>query len=124
MVAFELPFPPSSNTYYRRGRYATYLGPSGRAFKTLVAELISTQGQGIDLPLEGRLSVFLSLYSPTRRSYDIDNRIKAVLDSLQDAGVFENDEQIDELCIARKEVTKGGKCKVVIVPAKGASTAS
>jgi crossover junction endodeoxyribonuclease RusA len=124
MVAFDLPFPPSANTYYRRGRYATYLAPNGRAFKTLVAELISTHRQASVFPLEGRLSVFLSLYSPTRRSYDIDNRIKAVLDSLQDAGVYENDEQIDELCIARKEVTKGGKCQVVIVPAKGAITAS
>lgn len=69
---------------------------------------------------EGRLAVFIALYAPTRRSYDIDNRIKSTLDALQCAGVFDDDEQVDVLWVMRKEVVKGGMAKVVIVPADDA----
>ena len=45
---------------------------------------------------------------------DLDNRLKAVLDGLEDAGVYDNDGQIDILTIERKEQRKGGGVDVMI----------
>ncbi len=110
MLTYTLPFPPSVNTYYRRGAHATYMSKGGRVFKQQVADIVSQAGGRID----GRLSVFLSLSCPTKRAYDIDGRIKATLDALQDAGVFADDEQVDQLMVVRHPVSKGGYCRVVI----------
>ena len=111
MFFISLPWPPSSNSYYRRGQHATYMSKQGRQFKDEVAELVAESAQP---PLAGRLYVSISLSSTTKRAYDIDNRIKATLDSLQDAGVFADDEQIDELSIIRRP-PGGGYARVLII---------
>lgn len=113
-VTISLPFPPSANTYYRRGRFATYLAPSGRRYKENVAEVISTHYPELSSALGGRLSVFLAISASSKRRWDLDNRVKPVLDALQDAGVFEDDEQIDYISITRCPPGKG-YCNVVIV---------
>lgn len=66
------------------------------------------------LPLEGRLGVSIYLQAPTRRKYDIDNRIKTVLDALQHAGVFEDDEAVDVLEVRRGPIVEGGCCTVMV----------
>ena len=113
MISFVLPFPPSVNTYYRRGAHATYMSKAGRKFKTEVAEIVSQNKQN-KLGLS-RICVSMVIWPRDRRKFDIDNRIKSVLDSLQDAGVFDNDEQIDELTVVRgNKIVPGGCVKVVI----------
>ena len=47
-VMIDLPFPPSVNTYYRRGAHATYMSKAGRKFKTEVAEIVSQSKQSIN----------------------------------------------------------------------------
>lgn len=42
-------------------------------------------------PIKGQVSVTIGLTSPTKRLYDIDNRIKPVLDLIVKAGVIEDD---------------------------------
>lgn len=54
------------------------------------------------------------LFPRDKRKIDIDNRIKCVLDALQDAGVFNDDFQVDELSIARGKPIKGGAIRVLI----------
>ena len=56
----------------------------------------------------------VTLYPKDRRKQDIDNRIKALWDALADAGVFDNDEQIDTLIVQRGAIKKGGGCMVII----------
>jgi len=46
---------------------------------------------------------------------DIDNCAKAILDSLQDAGVFDDDSQVWKLNIERGISKKGGGCIVMIM---------
>ena len=54
------------------------------------------------------------LFPRDKRKIDIDNRIKCVLDALQDAGVFNDDFQVDELTIVRGKTIKGGGIRVMI----------
>ena len=61
-----------------------------------------------------RLEMQVTLYPKDRRKQDIDNRIKALWDALADAGVFDNDEQIDTLMVQRGGIKKGGGCMVII----------
>lgn len=120
MIYLTLPFPPSVNTYYRSPRSGplagrTLISKAGRAYRVAVAETVAERGQ--KMPAGARLSVAVALYAPDRRTRDIDNSMKALLDSLHHAGVFEDDGLIDELHIRRGPVTKGGKAVVVVMEA-------
>lgn len=113
MIILNLPFPPSVNTYYRRGAHATYMSKQGREYKKAVADYIAES----NTPKLGtaRLCLEIVLWPKDKRKYDIDNRIKALIDSLQDAGVFDDDEQIDQINIFRGSGTvSGGKAMVLI----------
>lgn len=113
MVTLNLPFPPSVNHAWGQNGSRKYLKKSGHEFRQKVSEAVQDAGARV----EGRLAVFITLHAPTRREYDIDNRIKAVLDALQCAGIFDDDEQVDVLWVMRDKIEKGGRCNVVIVPA-------
>ena len=54
------------------------------------------------------------MHPPTRRSIDIDNRMKALLDAMEHAGVYRDDGQIDHLEIVRADVGKSGAATVEI----------
>ena len=125
MVTLELPFPPTANTYYRTVRMGklcrVILSNRGRKYKEEVAREVSTiQNDNATrwgcLPFlpSDRLTVDIKLYAPTRRKYDIDNRIKPLLDALAFAVVFPDDEAVDEINVTRQEIVKGGKVIVQI----------
>lgn len=63
---------------------------------------------------EAKISMTIWVYPPDKRKRDISNIIKIVEDSLQDAGVYDNDFNIDTLLIQRGEITKGGKLLVML----------
>lgn len=111
-VILELPHPPSVNVYYRRSGHHIHISEQGRKFKLNVSEIIATHHH-IKFNML-RLKVHIDYYPPTKRKTDIDNRIKAVLDSLTDAGLWVDDEQVDELSIKRMPVYKGGKIVVTV----------
>lgn len=103
MVNLTLPFPPSVNTYWRsvsRGKRArVILSERGRKYRE--DALLSLLQAGKPTLGDKRLSVQVWLYRGDKRKYDIDNSMKALLDALQHCGVFDDDEQIDELFIRR-----------------------
>jgi crossover junction endodeoxyribonuclease RusA len=120
MVILELPFPPTANTYYRTVRMGklcrVILSNRGRKYKEEVAREVSTiqndnatRWECLPFLPSDRLRVDIKLYAPTRRKYDIDNRIKALLDALAFAVVFPDDEAVDEITVTRQEIIKGGK---------------
>lgn len=111
MVCLTLPLPPTVNHYYCRQGNRTFIGGKGLKFREQVAKIVAAAGHK---PFEGRLSLFAAIFPANRIKQDLDNRSKALQDALTHAGLWRDDEQIDQLTLVRKEVVKGGLVKVVV----------
>lgn len=107
-----LPFPPSTNTMYRRAGHIMHLSAAGKAFKQEVAQQIADTLGTVD-KIQGRIGIQIELFRKDRTSYDIDNYAKSVIDSLKGA-LFEDDRQVDWLIVKRREVTPPGFCEVIV----------
>ena len=112
MLVLNLPLPPSVNSYRTIFRGRMGISKAGRDFKAQVSDYVVEYR----VPKLGkaRLEMKVIIYPRDRRKQDIDNRIKALWDALGDAGVFDDDEQIDILMIERGEIKKGGGVLVMI----------
>jgi crossover junction endodeoxyribonuclease RusA len=92
-----------------------YITKEGKDFRQRVAEIVAER-QAIKFG-DARLCVAMHVSMRDRRVADIDNRVKAALDALTHAGVYDDDSQIDELFVARGEIVKGGRCHVMVMGA-------
>ena len=101
MRVYVLPFPPSVNAYWRsfivrtkggKQRPAVHVSDSGKRFRREVEGVI-----GFEKPLTGRCHVHVDLFPPTRRSIDVDNYVKALLDALTHCNVWNDDSQVYDL---------------------------
>ena len=110
---FELPFPPSVNTYWRHWQGRTLISARGREYRAQVRGLVMAQKNGPEA-LYGPLAVHLRAWLPDRRSRDVDNLAKAPLDALTHAGVWQDDGQIVDLRITKQVSVKPGKLQVWI----------
>ena len=108
-MILKLPFPPSVNGYWRAFKGRQIISKKGREYRELVLSMLPQME-----PMSTRLSVEIDFYPPDRRKRDLDNYTKAMLDALTHGNVWEDDEQIDLLIIARREVVKGGLMMVTI----------
>ncbi len=111
-ITLTLPYPPSVNRYYRNVRGRTLISAQGRAYRRMVADCVFLARAA--KRLEGRLVVQVEVQPPDRRRRDIDNLGKSLFDSLQHAGVYNDDSQIDDLRIVRLPPTTGGIVTVKI----------
>ena len=100
------------NIYWRNFRGNTVLSAAGREYKKAVWACVHKQK--IPKFANKRLEVTMWLYPRSKVVTDLDNRLKAVLDGLEEAGVYENDGQIDVLSIQRGAMRKGGGIDVMI----------
>ncbi|EPK6501878.1 RusA family crossover junction endodeoxyribonuclease [Klebsiella aerogenes] len=107
---FDLPYPPSVNSYWRRGNGRTYINQKGREYRQAVRELL--ESKGLDINTAARLNLRIVAYMPDRRRRDIDNILKAVLDSLEHGGLMQDDAQIDVLKVVRGCVVPGGQLSI------------
>lgn len=128
MATYRLPWPPSVNCYIRRGNNRSYMTKRGKAFRDEVVNEVAERDSSVwktpRSKLNGRLAVHIELTLPDRRKRDIDNHIKACLDALQHAGVFHDDEQIDDLRVTRLHVEPPGACDVTITELSAQPTGS
>ena len=100
------------NTYWRNFRGRTVISKAGRQFREDVIQYVIDN----NIPKFGerKVKITLILRPRDKRKIDIDNRIKAVLDALEHAGVFDDDFHVDHIHMIRGTPTKGGLLHVTI----------
>lgn len=115
MIEIELPFPPSLNAYYRHpskgplaGRHL--ISAKGREYRSEVIRRIAP----LNYLARGRLAVVITCHAPDKRRRDLDNLVKGLNDALTHAGLWADDEQIDDLRIIRGANVSGGKVVVSV----------
>ena len=111
-MILELPYPPSVNTYWRANGKRRFISKEVVLFKTAVQAICFRDKVGSFG--DARLSVNVYIHPRSRRIFDLDNCLKAILDAMMAAGVYDDDSQIDQLSINRVEPCIGGKTMVVI----------
>lgn len=111
MIMLKLPFPPSTNHSHSFGGGRRFLDKRTKLFREKVQEIVIDEKTP---KLNGRLSMFIALFPPDKRKRDIGNYEKQTTDALMNAGVFDDDEQIDLITIVREQVIKGGQCVVLM----------
>lgn len=94
----SLPYPPTVNTYWRMFRNRMIISAKGRKYRVSVLECVLKQRA--KKHLEGDLKVTIKVVKPDNRRRDLDNLLKAILDGLTHAGLWEDDSQIKDLRIA------------------------
>ena len=108
-----LPYPPSSNRYWRHFRGRTVISAEARAYRLLVASLCASHGI---TPLVGDVSFEASVYRPQKRG-DLDNRLKIILDALQ-GHAFSDDKQITAIRLSRHDDKANPRVEVTIEAAR------
>lgn len=107
MIELILPWSPTVNSYYVKSKTHVFISTKGKNFREDVAEAIAQQVPDLMLG-DMKMLVEVVLFPPDRRKRDLDNHMKALLDSLAKAGIWEDDSQIDQLHIYRGEVVDKG----------------
>jgi Holliday junction resolvase RusA-like endonuclease len=99
-VAFELPWPPSLNHYYRHVGPRVLVSRTGRRYREgAVARLRGL----LPKPLDGPVRLVAEFYPPDFRRRDADNLLKIVQDCFTSAGLYHDDSQIAELHVFKRE---------------------
>ena len=117
VIALNLPWPPSTNTYYRSMRSGKLSGrvlisDKGRQYRNqVISQILSMPRTNM---LTGKIAVKVYAYPPDKRKRDLDNIFKSLLDSLTHAQVWRDDSNIDDLHILRMQTIKGGKIYIEI----------
>jgi crossover junction endodeoxyribonuclease RusA len=112
MIYINLPYPPSINNYWIASGHRRFISQRGRDFKNHVAEYCAEWR----VPKFGDAPMWVEivLHPRSKKLMDIDNCIKPILDALQDAGVFDDDCQVQRVSITRGVQKKGGGCVVML----------
>jgi len=93
-----LPFPPSTNRIWRQFKGRTILSAEGRKYRQAVQDHLweyAPRYRVVTLDCEVSIRAFV----PDARRRDLDNLLKASLDALTHAGLWEDDSQIKRLSI-------------------------
>jgi len=127
-VHVELPQPPTANLYWRKFRNRMVRSEVATAYKEAIWMLTSRyrvrtpDGQLHALfrtePVAVTVKWYRAMGKNHQRQGDLDNRLKVLLDALQDA-VYTSDRQVVELHAYRidgDEAVVGGRVLVDVVP--------
>ena len=126
MIELTLPWPPSVNHYKKIGglvRTKTGKLYQQRRDTNETKMFYWNVYQGVKklkpyteycFSEEARLFVTIRLFPPHNLNFDIDNRLKVCIDSLQYAKIMPNDNQIDKLLVTREPFYENGKTMVKV----------
>jgi len=111
VIDIVLPFPPSVNTYWRMFQNRMIISKAGRDYRKAVQDAVVIQKA--NKHWNESLGVCIEAFRPDNRKRDLDNLLKATLDSLGHAGVYLDDSQITDLRIYWAK-DKGGILKIKV----------
>jgi len=117
VISVVLPYPPSVNSYWKANGHRRYISPEGQAF-TQEVSLIVKNSRAKTFGNK-RLAINICIHPRSKRKFDLDNTLKAILDALMKAGMYDDDSQIDFIEIARGEQVDGGKTVVYLYEDQG-----
>ena len=121
LAQFTMPVPPSVNGYLKHDkRGVTRLSDKAREYKMDAYQAIGRYAPSE--PSQKRLAgefIFHFGSDSIMRKRDLDNCMKLILDALEYAKFFENDNQFWELNIKKGEVIKGGLVEVTLCEMEG-----
>lgn len=105
-LMFNLPWPPSMNTYWRSvtiaGRARVLISKDGREYARRVRASLALYGLPKEAAFGDRpVELYIRAHPPDRRKRDLDNLLKPTLDALTGAGLWKDDGQIADLRIVR-----------------------
>lgn len=100
--------PPSVNHYWLASGKRRYLSEKARKFHEVVRQIVPSYQS------TSRLKLDVTFHFPNKRCTDIDNYLKATIDSLVKCGLCKDDEQFDELLVKRGNVIKGGLIRLIV----------
>lgn len=126
MIELELPYPPSLNHYKTLGRLT--LTAKGKLYQPRIDTTHTKRyyyevwfrinhlkaKEGLKTFGSAKICMELDVYPPDARKRDLDNICKCSIDSLQRAGLFDDDYQIDRLVVQRMDIIQSGKLVVRI----------
>ncbi len=114
MTRFELDYPPSVNAYWRAVGGMVLVSSRGRAYRDTAGYRALAQRVRVQ---DGPLCVSIWAYRP-RRSGDVDNVAKAILDALKGVA-WADDSQITELHLYRRDDKARPRVEIQVAPAQG-----
>ena len=107
MLTLDLPFPVSANQYWMiAGRKLIKTKVARSYIREVTLYWLNEKAKGAQAFGEDEtLAIAVALHYPVRRGpdCDVDNCLKVLVDSLETAGVFQNDNQIRHIQITREE---------------------
>lgn len=98
-LGLVLPWPPSINHYWRRCGARYFISKEGIDFRKKVS--IVCKDFKNYFPPTDKIFIQIDAYPPDRRRRDIDNILKSLLDALQHASLYKDDNQIEGIHIQR-----------------------
>lgn len=108
-ASFDLPYPPTINTYWRHVGAKVLISGKGRRYRKAVVAAMRLLF--VD-ELVGPLKLTATFHPPDNRRRDLDNLPKALLDALKHAGLYADDSQIRHMDIRFGPVVPGGRAAV------------
>lgn len=123
-LTLVLPWPPSANRIWRNVSGRTYVSREYKKFLDAVGAEVdeikikkrirSINVNGKNVLMGGKFNVEIVLHPPNKRPFDVDNRIKPVLDALTKSGVWNDDADVDQVSAIRSSINKIGMAFVII----------
>ena len=113
MIRLNLPLPPSINHYYGRVGNKSFLSKAGKTFREeLCLVWLGLRGR---YTITGPVRLKVVLAPRNKNRFDIDNRLKPLLDAMQNSLIFNDDSQITDLWATKVDAAPpNGWCHVEI----------
>lgn len=110
-ILFTLEWCPTVNHYWLTHKNYKYISQKGREFRKSVNRIVALNPDHKKF-YSKKLAIHIIANPPDSRKRDLDNLLKAPLDALQNAGVYKDDNQIEEIIIRRGEKGRPGSLDI------------